>query len=491
MPTRIILIAVAAVTTTVVVQADEVLYRYEGNVVPYDASAEWLIFDPCEPPCSESIENGHFVLRFDDGGNSANYSHLIASSTDVPPPTLWVEWRFRSNRPIGPNFFACDGQLSITYRNTQETVNMYGNAAISRSGDDAIFGLDIDEVHTYRFESLDGQDYRVSVDGEVFIDVRFDNDTFGAHYLQLRGQGGCTAFPNAINEWDFVRYGTISFGEQIIASDPPAGMLNSAQHGSLDRFTVTFDAANYVYIDEVTVNVTGGIAPTVIHTRRRENDEPDTVEIVLDRPIPLNQTTTFTFNDGTATNVVEYTLQRIDTDGDGLFDDTDNCPNHPNSAQADCDNDGEGDVCAMADCAGVPACGDCNGNLLPDGCEPDTDGDGLIDLCDPCPQEFVNDEDGDGVCFPADQCPTDAGKLVPGLCGCGMSDVDSDLDTVPDCQDRCPGQDDLRDANDNGNPDCLEPDIVPTASTWGLAILAVALLCLARRLFRRHRHNAA
>jgi hypothetical protein len=42
------------------------------------------------------------------------------------------------------------------------------------------------------------------------------------------------------------------------------------------------------------------------------------VEIVLDRPIPMGAATRFTFNDGVATNVVEYTFAPGDTDGDGL-----------------------------------------------------------------------------------------------------------------------------------------------------------------------------
>ena len=33
--------------------ADETLYRYEGDVVPYDISAGWEIFNPCEDLCSD------------------------------------------------------------------------------------------------------------------------------------------------------------------------------------------------------------------------------------------------------------------------------------------------------------------------------------------------------------------------------------------------------------------------------------------------------
>jgi len=111
------------------------------------------------------------------------------------------------------------------------------------------------------------------------------------------------------NEWSFIRYGTVSFGEQIVSTDPPQGNLNQNIYDNLDRFTVTFDAANYVYLDEITVTTTGGVDPPVVLQIRRGDDfEPDTVEIVLDRPLPPDQQTRFTFNDGTTTNEVVYTL---------------------------------------------------------------------------------------------------------------------------------------------------------------------------------------
>jgi hypothetical protein len=41
--------------------------------------------------------------------------------------------------------------------------------------------------------------------------------------------------------------------------------------------------------------------------------------------------------------------QYADTDGDGINDLTDNCPDNYNPTQADCDNDGHGDVCDNQD----------------------------------------------------------------------------------------------------------------------------------------------
>ena len=37
-----------------------------------------------------------------------------------------------------------------------------------------------------------------------------------------------------------------------------------------------------------------------------------------------------------------------------------------------------------------------------------------------------------------DQCPADPQKVVPGACGCGVSDIDTDSDGTPDCRDQCP-----------------------------------------------------
>lgn len=54
----------------------------------------------------------------------------------------------------------------------------------------------------------------------------------------------------------------------------------------------------------------------------------------------------------------------LDTDGDGYPDSTDNCPTIANPLQADCNNNGVGDVCEIA--AGAP---DFNADTIPDTCQ--------------------------------------------------------------------------------------------------------------------------
>ncbi|HOW73721.1 MAG TPA: thrombospondin type 3 repeat-containing protein [Phycisphaerae bacterium] len=82
------------------------------------------------------------------------------------------------------------------------------------------------------------------------------------------------------------------------------------------------------------------------------------------------------------------------------------------------------------------------------------------------------DSDGDGVLDCLDSCPNDPGKTLAGQCGCGVPDTDSDHDGAPDCLDTCPTDANkaapgvcgcgIADADSDGDgvPDCT--DACPT-----------------------------
>jgi OOP family OmpA-OmpF porin len=132
-----------------------------------------------------------------------------------------------------------------------------------------------------------------------------------------------------------------------------------------------------------------------------------------------------------------------DTDGDGVPDRKDKCPDTPAGVKVDvngCPLDTDGD--------GVPdyqdKCPDVKGLAALQGC-PDSDGDGVADADDKCPNTPAGvrvdasgcplDADGDGVPDYLDKCPgTPAGVKVDAS-GCPL---DRDGDGVPDYQDRCP-----------------------------------------------------
>ena len=279
----------------------------------------------------------------------------------MPPPSLWVEWRFRSNFPLGPILTGCDAAFWLQYQGIVDVLEMTGDSAITMEGGDFVLGLEISEFHTFRFESPDGENYWWSVDGDRFVFTLTTGVPNGFNLIQMRGDGGCSIdwIPNQRNEWDFVRYGELDSGERIMATDPPSGFVSTGVLSGLDAFTVTYDAANYVYLDQITVTSTGGIAPTVIAVRRRELDEPDRVEIVLDQPPPSGEITRFIFDDGEAVNIIEFADFQIGqsacclTDGSCQDLTEEGCNDLPGavfrgggtSCLGDNDNSGEDDAC--------------------------------------------------------------------------------------------------------------------------------------------------
>ncbi|MCG8405757.1 MAG: hypothetical protein MI923_11215, partial [Phycisphaerales bacterium] len=139
--------------------------------------------------------------------------------------------------------------------------------------------------------------------------------------------------------------------------------------------------------------------------------------------------------------VLTAVIAPCDSDGDGVCDDTDPCPQ-------DNPDDSDGDsVCDSVDvCPGFDDRADADGDGVPDGCDVcvgddtsgDTDGDGVCDDTDPCPQNNPDDSDGDSVCDSADVCP-------------GFDDrADADGDGVPDGCDVCVGDDVSGDTDGDG-----------------------------------------
>ena len=125
-----------------------------------------------------------------------------------------------------------------------------------------------------------------------------------------------------------------------------------------------------------------------------------------------------------------------DTDGDGIFDKDDACPEVPGlEAFNGCpDSDGDGIEDSKDDCPNEAGLAEFNG------C-PDSDGDGVPDKDDACPtvaglKEYKGcpDTDGDGVPDNTDKCPEVAGPAANG--GCPWPDRDGD--GVADKDDDCP-----------------------------------------------------
>jgi OmpA-OmpF porin, OOP family len=135
-----------------------------------------------------------------------------------------------------------------------------------------------------------------------------------------------------------------------------------------------------------------------------------------------------------------------DSDGDGVPDDQDKCPDTPLGVTVGpdgCPNDTDGDGVPddQDKCPGTPA----GVTVGPDGCPLDSDKDGVPDHLDKCPGTPAGaivdangcepDSDGDGVPDRLDRCPDTLPGEKVGPTGCPN---DSDGDGVPDDLDECP-----------------------------------------------------
>lgn len=158
-----------------------------------------------------------------------------------------------------------------------------------------------------------------------------------------------------------------------------------------------------------------------------------------------------------------------DSDGDGILDAGDNCPDASNPDQADFDSDSIGDVCDDDDdndtvldtsdnCPWVANSDQADNDLdlAGDACDADDDNDGVADTSDNCrfnPNPDQLDRDGDGlgnVCDSdpdgdgvgaGDNCPLEPNLEQTDSDGDGQGDAcdaDDDSDGVPDDADNCP-----------------------------------------------------
>ena len=141
-----------------------------------------------------------------------------------------------------------------------------------------------------------------------------------------------------------------------------------------------------------------------------------------------------------------FDLSRSDSDGDGVDDKWDLCPQSNLSYKVDrrgCTVDSDGD--GIAD--DVDKCPNTEAAVLvdPTGCPEDLDGDGIPNHLDKCPgtrlndpvDEFgcIHDEDGDGIHDGIDKCPGTPESAKVDNNGCLL---DADKDGIPDIKDTCP-----------------------------------------------------
>ena len=149
-----------------------------------------------------------------------------------------------------------------------------------------------------------------------------------------------------------------------------------------------------------------------------------------------------------------------DSDGDGVPDSKDKCPDTPIGIKVDefgcpLDSDGDGIPDYLDKCPNTPK----GVKVDMNGCPLDSDGDGVPDYLDICPDTPHGvkvddlgcpfDMDGDGVPDYLDKCPNTPHGVEVDKEGCPL---DSDGDGVPDYLDKCPNTPHGTKVDSNGCP---------------------------------------
>jgi hypothetical protein len=124
----------------------------------------------------------------------------------------------------------------------------------------------------------------------------------------------------------------------------------------------------------------------------------------------------------------------VDSDGDGVDDNLDNCPGVANADQLNTDGDAQGNACDPDDDNDTVTDTADNCSLVVNANQTNTDGDAQGDACDP-------DDDNDTVVDTGDNCSLVANSLQTNADGDAQGDAcdpDDDNDTVVDGNDNCP-----------------------------------------------------
>ncbi|HUF54308.1 MAG TPA: thrombospondin type 3 repeat-containing protein, partial [Dehalococcoidia bacterium] len=208
-------------------------------------------------------------------------------------------------------------------------------------------------------------------------------------------------------------------------------------------------------------------------------------------------TTPFVTDPNAANNSATLVIDVVrDTDNDGVPDNyqavADNCPTVANPSQSNVDGDDLGDACdpdidgdgilnGSDNCPTVsnPGQEDLDGDGLGDACDPDIDNDTVLNEIDNCPTvvnpsqadinangigDHCDDMDGDGVVDAFDNCVAVPNPSQSDIDGDGLGDAcdsDRDGDGIPNVIDNCPNDFNPGQENMDGDAfgDACDPDI--------------------------------
>jgi hypothetical protein len=258
-------------------------------------------------------------------------------------------------------------------------------ATLADFSTDAIL-VDFEDIVTG--EPVDNQ---YAVDGVVFSAGMFGTTSYYTQFDKSYGNIAACNFYNYASYPDI----TVEFSSPTTA----AGfyiITNDADDTNLEVYTLSGGSLSYTGSVFFDTQVWGGATFVGVQ------DPAGFDALVIDVEDNLNNA--FCMDDF-------YFEAELDSDGDGIADGEDNCPDDANADQADSDFDGAGDVCDPDDDDDGVLDKDDNCVFFYNPDQSDFDGDGEGDECD-------GDADGDGVGNDDDLCPESSLDSLTNDAGC-------------------------------------------------------------------------
>lgn len=399
------------------------------------------------------------------------YYENVPSAT---APAAFVEIRDRLEPTLRPDSvrlqaFRFGGRLVEVPGNTIAYTTLIDDSAGTGVLVQITMGVDALRSEVFAIiQSLDPQTGLPVFDGLRGFLPPNDGSGRGAGYLSFTVAGGSTATTGVtVQNSARIRFD----GNPVLSTDTTRNVFDSGLPTSVVRVAPSIaNAFERTLVFEGSDDDGGaGVASYTVYAAK--NGGPY-VPIVTD-----TRRATIAFRGEPGASYAVYALAKDHT---GNLEDAPSTPDATFTLPPDCNANGVPDGLDVSGGSSL----DCDGNGVPDECQPDGDGDGVVDACDGCPSDPSKtqpgacgcgvpdtDTDGDGAADCVDGCPTDPTRTTPGPCGCNVVETDGDADGVPDCIDNCstvpnPGQangdaDALGDACDNcdtianpGQEDC-------------------------------------
>ena len=376
----------------------------DGTAISVDSNGNFLLARWTQAGGFEALpRNGgdsHNTTGISADGTRVVGMSLVGTSSTTPRPVVWTE-----------------GGTTVNLQ------NRYGfSSAISDDGN-----------------TIAGAGYNASSQTAAAV-FQFDGASWDATYLPfvaggtgVKGLGispdGSVVVGQGYDgvQWDGFRWGVAWGLETLGATTTTADAVSG--DGTVVVGRGTMDSGGYVWTEESGLfDLAALVAPTL-------DGWSDL------RPTAISDDgTRITAQMKTAGNVWQALLFDLDDDADGIRWDLDVCPAVADAGQEDMDGDGTGDACDDdADGDGVTGDADCD-DLDPDIFPGNPEiCDGRDNDCDGMVPVFEGDTDGDGVPDCADVCPdlhlagrwTDSGQALIGTISvAGDLDGDGDLDLI-------------------------------------------------------------